>query len=152
MARKPKIPSIPSMPSASGKSGTSSTVKNVSNSGQMSTSSHSTGATGAAINTTNISYTGPAGTPGSPSNVNAQITSTPGMGVGSNGSYTLNFPSSGVDMGEAARSAFAQAEGGLAQARAKALGAVPREYHDRVNEHFDRASTQISEHRKKMGY
>lgn len=74
------------------------------------------------------------------------------MGVGSNGSYTLNFPSSNVDMGEAARSAFAQAEGGLAAARAKALGAVPREYHDRVNEQFDRASTQIADQRKKMGY
>lgn len=150
MARRSRVPSVPSI--TPGKSGMSSTVKNVSNSGQMSTSSQTTGATGSATNTTNISYTGPAGTPGSPTSINATITSTPGMGVGSNGSYTLNFPSSGVDVAEAARSAFAQAEGGLAAARAKALGAVPREYHDRVNEQFDRASTQIADQRKKMGY
>lgn len=137
-----KMPSIPNMPKPTGKSGTSSTVKNVSNTGQMSTSTQKTGATGAVTNTTNISSV--AGPSGSPS-VSPSVT----WNGGTNFNINPTLPTSASD---SVRGAFAQAEGELASARQRALGMVPSEYRERVNQHFDRASTQISEHRKKLGY
>lgn len=87
--------------------------------------------------------------------VNNAIRSTPGIEF-NRGSVSVN-PSTGVthpvgDYGDTVRSAFTQVEGHLTQARQQALGQVPREYHDRVNQAFDSANTQISEHRKRLGY
>ena len=136
-----------------GKISATPTTRNISNTGQMSTQTSTTGATGSVTNTTNISSI--PGRDGTPGVVDAAIRSTPGVEF-NRGSFSVN-PQVGVthpvgDYGDTIRSAYTQVEGHLTQARQQALGQVPREYHDRVNEAFDRAGTQISEHRKKMGY
>lgn len=139
MARKSKLPSVPTIPTRSG-----SSTKNISNTGQMSTSTQKTGSTGSVSNTTNISsVAGPSGSPA----VSQSVQWDGGSGFKIN--PTLPTAASAPD---AVRGAYSQVEGELASARQRALGMVPAEYRDRVNEHFDRASTQISEHRKKMGY
>lgn len=98
---------------------------------------------------------GRAGLPDADAIVNNALKGTPGVEF-TKGGVSVN-PSTGVthpvgDYGDTIRSAYTQVEGHLTQARQQALGQVPREYHDRVNQAFDTANTQIAEHRKRMGY
>lgn len=154
-AKKPSVRK-PSMPKPSmGASGVTSSVRNVSNTGQMSTSTQTTGATGAVRNSTVISNSG---TPGAAGAQSASVQSiSPNVTWDGGTNFQIN-PSMGNAMtmpaptSDVVRGAYTQVEGELARARSTALGMVPAEYRDRVNEHFDRASTQLSEHKKKMGY
>lgn len=139
--RKPKMPK-PNSP-------TGSVTRSVSNTGEMSTSTQTTGATGAVRNTTNIVSSGTAGVSGAIQSISPNVT-WDGNNVTIN---TDAYNAANVQAGsDAIRGAFAQVEGELASARQRALGMVPTEYKDRVNEHFDRAGTQVSEQRKRLGY
>lgn len=154
----PKKPGIrkPNMPRPTmGASGVTSSVKNVSNSGEMSTSTQTTGATGGVRNSTVISSSG---TPGAAGSQTANIQSiSPNVTWDGGTNFQIN-PNLGSTVttpaptSEAVRGAYSQVEGELARARSTALGMVPREYHERVNQHFDTASAQVAEHKKKMGY
>lgn len=143
-----------SMPKTTGASTTSS-VRNVSNTGEMSSATHSTGATGASTNHTQIINS--AGTPGAAGSQSAHIQSvSPSVTWNGGTDFKIN-PDLGVapsapPTSEAVRGAFTRVEGELASARQRALGMVPREYHDRVNASFDNASNQVSEHKKRFGY
>lgn len=146
MPRKPRMPKP---------GGMTSSVRNVSNSGQMSTSTHSTGATGAAINRTSIiSNNGTGGSNGAQSHTvtsispnvtwdGANVAISPNIG----GSVSMPAPTRETVMG-----AYTQVEGELAQARSRALGMAPKEYHDQVNSAFDNAHTQIADSKKRLGW
>lgn len=120
---------------------TGTNVTNVANTGQRSVSIERTGATGAVRNTVNISQTpGQAGRPGSTS-VNVVTGNHP----------TTDYEAMARERIAAARAAatagtadgWAQATASLAHARQQALGAVPAEYRDTVNERFNQADEQV---------
>ena len=149
MARKPKTPAMPAFPAmgAPGTAMTSSSVKNVSNSGQMSTSTQTTGATGNVINNNTIRATpGSDGAPGT-STPPPTISDIPGTISDPAGNITITPGQS-----DSFKSAYATAEGHLAQARQQALAAVPAQYRDQVNASFDTASSQLAEQKKRLGY
>lgn len=114
---------------------------NVSNTGVRKISKATSGATGSVTNT--ISTSSIQGASGALAPV--VIDRTPDID-----SMVRTHTSAANAHAQAATSeAYSRAEGHLAQARQQALGAVPAEYRDRVNQHFDRAAEQISNMRKK---
>ena len=110
---------------------------NVSNTGTRQVSTSQTGASGSVSNTVNsVSTHGQTGAAGHASTYDFDM----------NGHIAAAHKMAGERVGDA----FDRAEGHLAQVRQQALGAVPAEHRDRVNAHFDKASAQIGEMRKKF--
>lgn len=154
-----------------------SSSKNVSNSGQMSNNSAVTGATGGQSNVTNItSSNGAPGKNGSPSTVTINgrgsssisppvgpysVPPIPGVSPGKGGSIIIDpamgatHPMPATGQLDQARSAYAQVEGHLAQARQQALAQARfagQPIQDQVNSAFDTATNSLANQRKSAGY
>lgn len=141
------------MPRAPGAPGAASVV----NTGVRQSNTVTTGATGNVTNTVRSSSV--QGAPGAPGRISQPATAAVGPVFHGDASAAVAAAtarsneiraSAMQSRGEAIDGAFTQAEGALAQARARTLAETPSAYRDQIGVHFDTASANLADMHRRM--
>lgn len=119
-------------------------VTNRTNTGVSHSVTQTTGSTGSVTNRVNVQTVQGADGGSAPGRV--VIDRTPDINVMTAG-HVAAARASALSSAEGAMERF---EGHMAQARQQALGAVPAEYRDVVNQRFDTAAAQFETHRQRI--